>query len=218
MQPGGVHEQMAAQGRGFRPADLHLDPRPPGARGDDRAQERHQRAGRLGLALQGQHVGVAVDDAGRRRDQRGGAGQRSVPARAPRPRTARASLRPRSPRRGALMPASLASSSAEVATISLPQLRCGTPRSRQKCVQRPPAGDAEPRHQAAGGVVDAGVDHLAVARGRFGADRLRGFQHDHLAPRLRQRARHREADHPGSHHHAIDLVHPVLPRPPSGRV
>jgi len=32
----------------------------------------------------------------------------------------------------AWMPASLPSSSPEVATISLPQLRCGTPRSRQK--------------------------------------------------------------------------------------
>jgi hypothetical protein len=31
----------------------------------------------------------------------------------------------------ALMPARRASSSAEVATMSLPQLRCGTPRSRQ---------------------------------------------------------------------------------------
>ena len=31
-------------------------------------------------------------------------------------------------------------------------------------VQHAAAGDAEPRHQTARGIVDAGVDHLAVAR------------------------------------------------------
>ena len=32
------------------------------------------------------------------------------------------------------------------------------------------AGDAEPGPQAAGGVIDAGMDHLAVARGDLAAD------------------------------------------------
>ena len=70
--------------------------------------------------------------------------------------------------------------------------------------------DAGARHQAAGGVVDAGVDHLGVARGGLGADPLRGVQHQHLAPGERQRARHRQADDAGADHHAIEFVHRFL--------
>ena len=69
------------------------------------------------------------------------------------------------------------------------------------------AGDAEPRHQAVGGIVDAGVNDLAVARGRFGADALRRLQDDDLTPGHGQRARHRQADDAGTHHDAIDFLH-----------
>ena len=69
------------------------------------------------------------------------------------------------------------------------------------------AGDAKSSHQAVGGVVDAGMNDLAVARGGFSADRLRRFQDDDFTPRYGQRARHREAHDAGTHHDAIDLLH-----------
>ena len=75
-------------------------------------------------------------------------------------------------------------------------------------VEHPLAGHAEARHQAAARVVDAGVDHLAVAAGGLGADALGGLQHQHLAPGLGQGAGDRDADHAGADDHALDLVHP----------
>ena len=48
-------------------------------------------------------------------------------------------------------------------------------------VERLATRDAEPRHQAAGRIINAGVDHLAVARGCLGADPFRGIQDDHFA-------------------------------------
>ena len=74
-------------------------------------------------------------------------------------------------------------------------------------VQRVLAADAHLRHQAAGAVIDAGVDHLAVARGGHGADALGGLQHDHFAARLGQPPCDRKADHPRSDDDAINLVH-----------
>ena len=74
-------------------------------------------------------------------------------------------------------------------------------------VERVLAADAHPRHQAAGGVIDAGVDHLAVARGGHGADALGRLQHDHFAARLRQPPRDRKPDHARSDDDAINLVH-----------
>ena len=68
------------------------------------------------------------------------------------------------------------------------------------------AVDAHPRHQAAGLVIDAGVDHLAVARGGDGADALGRFEHDHLATGLREPPRDRKADHAGPDDDAVDLV------------
>ena len=67
--------------------------------------------------------------------------------------------------------------------------------------------DAEPRHQAVGRIINPGVDHFAVARGRFGADPLRRLQDDHLPPGLRQRARDREPDHTGTDNDAIHFFH-----------
>ena len=74
-------------------------------------------------------------------------------------------------------------------------------------VERALAADAHLRHQAAGAVIDAGVDHLAVAGGGDGADALSGLEHDHFAARLGQPPCDREPDHPRSDDDAIDLVH-----------
>ena len=74
-------------------------------------------------------------------------------------------------------------------------------------VERVLAADAHLRHQAAGAVIDAGVDHLAVARGGHGADALGRLQHDHFAAGLGQPPRDRKPDHPRSDNDAINLVH-----------
>src|ERR1700710_1982450 len=74
-------------------------------------------------------------------------------------------------------------------------------------VQRVPAADAHLRHQAASAIVDAGMDHLAVARGSHRADTLGRFQHDHFAAGQSELARDRKPDHPRSDNDAINSVH-----------
>jgi len=73
-------------------------------------------------------------------------------------------------------------------------------------VQRGPARDAQPRLERARGVVDAGVDHLAVARARPGSNRPFALEHHDLAACEREGARHREADHASADHHGIDFL------------
>jgi hypothetical protein len=74
-------------------------------------------------------------------------------------------------------------------------------------IERLLAADAHPGHQAAGLVIDPGVDHLAVARGRDGADAFGGLQHDHLAACLREPPGDRKTDHPRTDNDALYLVH-----------
>src|SRR5260370_14865705 len=66
------------------------------------------------------------------------------------------------------------------------------------------AGNAEARLEAALGVMQPGVDHLAVARGRLGADPALLLQHQHLAPAARQRPRHPKPHPARADHHAFD--------------
>src|SRR5579862_10421 len=69
------------------------------------------------------------------------------------------------------------------------------------------AADAHLRHQAAGAVIDSGVDDFAVARGSDGADSFGRLQHDHLAAALSQLPRHGKADHSRPDNDALDLFH-----------
>ena len=71
-------------------------------------------------------------------------------------------------------------------------------------VEQAPAGDAGPRHQAALGVVDAGVNDLGIARAGLGADAFGGLDDDDLTAGKGKRPGDREADHTGADHHAID--------------
>ena len=66
---------------------------------------------------------------------------------------------------------------------------------------------AHPRHQAAGLVIDAGMDHLAVPRGGDRADALSRFQHDHFATGLGEAPRDRQTDHARPNYDALNLVH-----------
>ena len=96
--------------------------------------------------------------------------------------------------RCARMVSSVATCASLVATISLPQRTCATPALGAVAVEELLARDAEPRLQAARRVVDAGMDHLAVARAGLRADRIGALEDDHLEPGHRQPARAGEPD------------------------
>ena len=167
------------------------------------------RARILGVAAQRQHEGVAVDDAGRGREQRGVAIQRRLQ----RPRLGAGKrlqvvdaiglgMRPD---RLQLLGFLRRGRDDQLAAIAV----------RDAVIPAIPiegalAADAHPRHQAARLVVDAGVDHLAVARGCHGADAFGRLQNDHLAAGLRQPPRDRKADHPRTDDDALNLVHSRL--------
>lgn len=57
--------------------------------------------------------------------------------------------------------------------------------------------------EAAGRVVDAGVDDLAVAGTGASTEAWGGLDHEYLAPGHRQRARHREADDSRADYHGV---------------
>ena len=77
-------------------------------------------------------------------------------------------------------------------------------------IQRALAADAHPRHQAPRRIIDAGVDHLAVARRGCGPDTFRRLQDDYLAACLRQPPRDGEADHPRTDNDALNFIHSQL--------
>ena len=167
------------------------------------ACERDHRARVLGLAEKGEHQRVAVDDSGGRREQRGCGAHRGFQL----------------PRLGAVD---------QYEIVDAVRRRLGLQRLQRRdapgfrgddhlaeaavrhaaaraiVVERVAAGDAEPRLEAAGRVVDAGVDHLAVARARFRADGFGGLDNHHLAAGAGQSPRHGEADDTGADHHRID--------------
>jgi hypothetical protein len=66
--------------------------------------------------------------------------------------------------------------------------------------------DAGARLERARRIVDAGVDHLGVARAGVRADGVLGLEDHHLAAGERQRARHREAHHPGADDCGVDAI------------
>ena len=111
-------------------ADLELDAVRPGPGAQQRRVEGAGGAGGFRVALQRQHEGVAVDDAGGGRQQRRVAAQRRLHrARGLAGEDCMSSTPLASA--CALIDCSFSVSDGVVATISLPQLRCGTPCSRQ---------------------------------------------------------------------------------------
>ncbi len=206
MQPRRVDQQPAAQRHRIGASDIDLDAAPCYAAAQHGTEEHRYRAGMLGVALQCQHEGVAVDDAGGRRQKRTAADQTRLQGdcllggQHPHALDAVAlgTLLDPGEQRIFLR----VGCHDQLAAVDVWHAFLGAVR-----VQLPAPGDAGARHQAVGLVVDAGVDHLAVARGRLGADTLRRVQDDDLTSRHRQRTRHREADDPGAGHDAIDFLH-----------
>jgi hypothetical protein len=74
-------------------------------------------------------------------------------------------------------------------------------------VQHGTALHAQPRLQAARGVVQPGVDHLAVAAAAMLANLAFRLANQHLAPGHGQLAGNRQAHHARAYHHAIHLLH-----------
>src|SRR5579872_1403499 len=74
-------------------------------------------------------------------------------------------------------------------------------------IERLSAADAHPRHQAARSIIDAGMDHLAVARGGDGANSLGRFQDDDLAAALCQPPGDGKTDDSRTDDDTLDLVH-----------
>ena len=164
------------------------------------------RAGIFGVAAQRQHKGVAVDDPCGGREQRGVAVQRRLQ------------------RARHVTGEGLQVEHAIGFRVSPDRLQfCGF--FRRGCddqlaaiamrdavvaaifIQRTLAADAHPRHQASRGIIDAGVDHFAVARRGDGADTFRRLQDDDLAAGLRQPPRNRKTDHPRTNDDALNFVH-----------
>ena len=164
------------------------------------------RAGFLGVAAQRQHEGMAVDDAGGRREQGGIAVQRRLQG----PRgfageglqIEHAIGLGMGPDRLQLQGFLRRGCNDEFAAIAMRNAVIGA-----VLVKRLLAADAHPRHQAAGRIVDAGVDDFAVARGGNRADPLRRLQNDDLAAGLGQPTGDGETDHAGTDNDTLNFVH-----------
>ena len=147
------------------------------------------------IALQRQHVGVAIDDAGRGRDQRGDAIERRFDRAG---RIAAEEFEPLDPVDLALRRDGFDLGGLHLvsATMNLPQLAVRHAVASRRSSR---AGDG-PRTQSrtrrrAGRVIHAGMDHLAVARGNAVADAVGRFRDDRLVTGKRGSPRERKADH-----------------------
>ena len=162
-------------------------------------------AGVFRVAQQAEHQAVAVDDAGGRRQQRGLAGQVRL-------QRQRLGLREQLQVIHAVAGCALADGTQLVHLRRAGgdyQLAAAPVRDAAfgaVAVQKLFPLHAQPRLERPLRVVDARVDHLAVARAGGGAEAFRRLQHQHLAPGQRQRTRHRQAHHTGADDHGIDLL------------
>ena len=164
-----------------------------GAPREDRRLERDHRAMGLGVAAQGDHEGVGVDDPGRGRQQRALRVERGLE---------RARLRAAQPdeighavglglgfERGELADFSLVHRHQELAASLV-----GHAELLGERVEHRLALDAEPRLVEPGRIIDAGMDDFAIARTHTLADSAFALDDDDLAPGERERTRHGEPD------------------------
>ena len=203
-RPARVDDQPAAQLHRLGAADLELDAAASATRRlRHRAVEGEHRAVALGVALQGQHVGVAVDDAGGGREQR----RRAVQVGLHRDRLGGAQEAHALDAiglgaaldLGQLLALGLVGGDDQLAAIAVRHAVLGA-----VGIEQAPAGDAGARHQAALGIVDAGVDDLGIARAGLGADAFGGLDDDDLTAGKGKGAGDGEADDAGADHNAVD--------------
>ena len=165
--------------------------------------KRKRCAAALGVALQRQHVAVAVDDAGGGREEGGRAFQigleRHRLGRAHEPHALHAVGFGAPLDLGELLALGFVGGDDQLAAIEMRhavRLAVG--------IEKPPTGHAGARHQAPLGIVDAGMDHFGIARRGLGADRLGGLDDDDLTAGKGEGPRYREPHDAGADHDAID--------------
>ncbi len=197
LQAGGVHEIAAMERQGSLASHLQAKAVIGEMTAGERAPQGQHGARRLRIALEGQHQPMAVDDAGGGRQEgrhrpevrlEGVDGGRIEPGQIL-DAIGRRLPPQRRQRRNLVLPAG---------DDQLAQAAMLDAMLAAIVIEHVAAGDAEPGLQAAGGVVDAGMDHLAVARGDLAADVIGGFQYQGLAPGLGQGARDGEPHHAGA--------------------
>ena len=115
----------------------------------------------------------------------------------------------------ARMVSTLASSASLVATMSLPHFLVRDAVTGTEFVQHPPAAHAVMRARAVGRIIQAAVNHLAVARGDAVGDAARRFGNGDIVPAQRRFTRDREPDDAGADHK--DLHEPPLCHAPRRR-
>ena len=159
----------------------------------------------LGISQQGLHVAMAVDDAGRRRQEGRLAGDFRFNAR-------RLLLREPLEIRHAVLAGGIAERG-ELRDFRLgrgdDELADGprfNPEVTAEFIEHVPAFDAEPRLQRSGLIIDPRVDHFGIARRGFRSDFRGGFDDHHFVAGPRQRPRNGEADGPCPDYKCLDCV------------
>ena len=156
--------------------------------------QRHQAASGFQIALQTQHEGVAVDDAGGfgiDAEQRVYLGFQRFDLLARQPRQLANAVDARL----ALVVAQYVGLGFGGCHDQLANALVGHVEGVAVLVKERFAAHTQLRFERAGWVVDAGVDYLGIAAGRFRADDAVALQHQHLAAGPRKRPSDRQAHH-----------------------
>ena len=188
VQASGDHDGLRGQRHAMLPADAQLDAIFRDLPALDGGEESDHAAMLFQIALQGQHVGMAIDHAGRGGPERGDAAQ---------VRLARGDfvmgeefeivdavlLRPFL---DLLQGCDLVLGGGD---DQLAELLVGHAVALDKIVEHFLAAHADIRFQTARRIIDAGMDDFGMTRAGLGADQVMLFQHNHLAPGHGQRPR-----------------------------
>ena len=199
-----IDERARRDFRRLGAAGAHPHSTLPRRGGDERRAKREDGAVILRLALQREHEGVAVEDAGLGREQRADALQRRLHrARLLRAQEAQplhaidAALFGDGCNGGKL---GIVAGDDQLAAFAMRHAMRGA-----EFIEAATALDAELRLGAAGGIIESAMDHLAVARGRARADDRLGLERGDGAPGQRQRPGDREADDAGADYDGVEI-------------
>jgi hypothetical protein len=148
---------------------------------------------------------MGVDDTGTRREQARRGTQRRLPAAN---LVGAQHLEARSTVRQTALPQLLEDANLFFAggDDDLPQLPMGNPAILAVPIEPLPTLHTRARLERSLRIVDARVNHFAVAARDLAGDPVVSLEHHHTAVRAGQGRRGGQTDHPGAHHHHIRLV------------